>query len=438
MAGKLGFGLMRLPRRGVKIDVNQVSQMVDLFLDAGFTYFDTARIYPGSETATRKSSGRYNSANSLQMSRGKVDTMKRILANMLACSAVALALGLAACGGSSSGSASASSASSSATSESASSSAASASASSAAQSQGIDYMTLVNKLNPLPEGWEDAVEIVHMTNSEGSDVEVEKKAYDAYLELKADLEKEGVYVDLDSAYRNVADQERIMKEFTEEYGADYAKKTVAPPGYSEHHTGLALDLYLVIDGKEVDENEDMMKYPEVWEKIHAKLAEHGFILRYLDGDEHITGYAYEPWHIRYLNDPAIAKEIMDAGITFEEYKSGKVMPEVSYDYGTSDLYTAEELKQAAIQVKCEFATFAGCELHSLRYAGDEFNTPENLEWLKSLDEGRSFVQVAKFTTDFHSPVEGGGAWEPDTEMKDWEWWLAREEGKGWLLVTFGY
>ena len=52
--GKLGFGLMRLPRRGVKIDVAQVSQMVDLFMDAGFTYFDTARVYPGSETATRK------------------------------------------------------------------------------------------------------------------------------------------------------------------------------------------------------------------------------------------------------------------------------------------------------------------------------------------------------------------------------------------------
>lgn len=52
--GKLGFGLMRLPRKGVKIDVDQVAQMVDLFLDAGFTYFDTARIYPGSEAATRK------------------------------------------------------------------------------------------------------------------------------------------------------------------------------------------------------------------------------------------------------------------------------------------------------------------------------------------------------------------------------------------------
>lgn len=52
--GKLGFGLMRLPRRGVKIDVAQFSQMVDMFLEAGFTYFDTARVYPGSESATKQ------------------------------------------------------------------------------------------------------------------------------------------------------------------------------------------------------------------------------------------------------------------------------------------------------------------------------------------------------------------------------------------------
>ena len=51
---KLGFGLMRLPRRGVAIDLEQVKIMVDLFLDAGFTYFDTAFVYPGSETAVRK------------------------------------------------------------------------------------------------------------------------------------------------------------------------------------------------------------------------------------------------------------------------------------------------------------------------------------------------------------------------------------------------
>ncbi len=53
-AGKLGFGLMRLPRKLGRIDIDQVARMVDLFMDAGFTYFDTARVYPGSEAATRK------------------------------------------------------------------------------------------------------------------------------------------------------------------------------------------------------------------------------------------------------------------------------------------------------------------------------------------------------------------------------------------------
>ena len=51
---KLGFGLMRLPKKGLSIDVEQMKKMVDLFLEAGMTYFDTAFVYPGSETATRK------------------------------------------------------------------------------------------------------------------------------------------------------------------------------------------------------------------------------------------------------------------------------------------------------------------------------------------------------------------------------------------------
>ena len=104
-------------------------------------------------------------------------------------------------------------------------------ASDSAQAEtGIDYMVLVNQNNPLPDGWEDRLETVHMTNSIGDDVEVEKKAYDAYLQLKAELEEEGVYVDLDSARRSVAEQERIMKDFTEKYGEEYARVTVAIPG----------------------------------------------------------------------------------------------------------------------------------------------------------------------------------------------------------------
>ena len=315
---------------------------------------------------------------------------------------------------------------------------ASAVCASADQKDSIDYLVLVNKLHPLPEDWEEKLETVHMTNSIGDDVEVEAKAYDAYLQLKEALEKEDVYVDLDSARRSVADQQRIMDDFTEEYGADYARKTVAEPGYSEHHTGLALDLYLIVDGEDLVENEDMIQYPEIWEKIHEKLPEYGFILRYLDGKEHITGYGYEPWHIRYVDDADIAREIMDAGMTFEAYLGEAEDTDVEIDYGQSELYSQEELEEAAVQIKCQFASWEGCELHTLKYAGDACNTEENIAWLNSLDEGAGYTQAAEFTGSFHSPVEGGGAWEPDQEYEDYQWWLARTDESGWEIVSWGY
>ena len=190
----------------------------------------------------------------------------------------------------------------------------------------IDYMVLVNQNNPLPDGWEEALETTTITNSVGDEVYVENKAYEAYCALKEAVEKdlEGyekgeVRLELDSAYRSVASQQKIVDEFTEKYGEDYVKKYVAVPGYSEHHTGLALDLYFTIDGKDVYENEDLVQYPEIWDAIHARLPEYGFILRFTKDGEAITGYAYEPWHIRYLDSPEIAKEITDKGITLEEY-----------------------------------------------------------------------------------------------------------------------
>ena len=190
----------------------------------------------------------------------------------------------------------------------------------------IDYMVLVNKESVLPDGWEEALDLTTITNSVGDEVQVESKAYDAYCALKEAVEKdlEGyekgeVKLELDSAYRSVAAQQEIVDDFTEKYGEDYVKQYVAVPGFSEHHTGLALDLYFTIDGKDIYENEDLVQYPDIWEVIHARLPEYGFILRYTEDGEASTGYSYEPWHIRYLDSPEIAKEITDKGLTFEEY-----------------------------------------------------------------------------------------------------------------------
>ena len=311
---------------------------------------------------------------------------------------------------------------------------------------GIDYLALVNKEHALPEGWEEAVQIEHFVNSEGWDVDVEAKAYEAYLALKEDLEADDVFVDLDSAYRSVEAQQKIVDDFTEEYGAEYVKLYVAVPGYSEHHTGLALDLFLIIDGKGVYYNEDMVKYPEVWEKIHAKLADHGFILRYLPGKKIETGYSYEPWHIRYLDDPAIAHQIMDEGITFERYLDAldPMIADAVVDYGTSELYAESDMDSALDVVLGEFKTWTGCALKRFAFAGDEACGAEELEYVNSLraEDTDEFDQAIVFTSDFHSPSEEeseGTAWEADTDYEGWSWHLGRTGADGaWSLLTWGF
>ena len=312
------------------------------------------------------------------------------------------------------------------------------------QESSIDYKALVNKTHELPAGWEDALRIVSFKNTEDWDVEVEAKAYNAYLGLKEDLEAEGVYVDLDSAYRSIEEQQRIVDDFTKKYGEEYVKKYVAVPGYSEHHTGLALDLFLIIDGKGVYENEDMVKYPEIWDKIHAKLADHGFILRYLPEKKIETGYSYEPWHIRYIDDVDAAREIMEKGITYERYLNelDPMIADCTVDYGTSKLYTEPDIDGAIDPILAEFSTWEGCTLKSLAFT-DDATCKKELESANALrDEGtEEFTQALVMTSVFHTPGEAeaeGTAWEPDTDYEDWTWLLARTSSDdSWQLLTWG-
>ncbi len=360
--------------------------------------------------------------------------MKRLTALLLACLVAAAAFA----GCSKSAKKNDTSAASSAASATADEASKPASTSDEAMADGIDYMVLVNKTNALPQDWEEKLTTVHMTNSVGVDVEVEQKAYAAYLELKADLEKENIYVDLDSARRSVAEQQRIMTEFIEKYGAEYAAKTVAQPGFSEHHTGLALDLYLIVDGQDVTENEDMVQYTDIWAKIHEKLADYGFILRYLEGSEHITGYGYEPWHIRYIDDPATAKQITDEGVTFEEYLGKASSNEVQIDLGTSEKFSQDELEAAAVTIKCQFAAWEGCELKSLRYAGDEAVTEEKLTQLKAKSPSLDASKVVCFLMDFStSETNAETALEPNRDYTDYQWWLSKSKD-GWQIADQGY
>ena len=187
-----------------------------------------------------------------------------------------------------------------------------------------DYMVLVNKQSKLPSDWEDRIELVDVYTGLDETYKVEKKTAEAYEKLREDLrENDHIIIELDSTYRTVKRQQEIWDEFEKEKGLEYAQKYVAVPGTSEHHTGLAIDVKIVKDGEIIDDNDDMTAETEIFSKVHAKLAKYGFILRYPVGKEDITGYGAEVWHFRYIDSPEIAKEIMDKGITFEEYLESK-------------------------------------------------------------------------------------------------------------------
>ena len=186
-----------------------------------------------------------------------------------------------------------------------------------------DYMVLVNKQSKLPDDWEERIELVDVTNGLGETYQVEKKTAEAYGKLREDLSNDGIIIELDSTYRTVTRQQEIWDNFLKEHGEEYTKKYVAVPGTSEHHTGLAVDVKIIKDGKVIDDNDEMTAEKEIFSKVHAKLAKYGFILRYPEGKEDITGYGAEVWHFRYIDSPEIAKKIMDNGLTFEEYLQNK-------------------------------------------------------------------------------------------------------------------
>ena len=186
-----------------------------------------------------------------------------------------------------------------------------------------DYMILVNKQSKLPDDWEDRIELVDVYTGLDETYKVEKKTAEAYEKLRQDCEKDHIIIELDSTYRTVKRQQEIWDEFEAEKGLEYAQKYVAVPGTSEHHTGLALDVKIVKDGVIIQDNDEMTAETEIFSKVHEKLAKYGFILRYPVGKEDITGYGAEVWHFRYIDNPEVAKEIMDKGITFEEYLQNK-------------------------------------------------------------------------------------------------------------------
>lgn len=183
----------------------------------------------------------------------------------------------------------------------------------------MNYLILVNPLHRIPADYCDNLELVEMRGYDDEIFQVEKQTAAQFRKLQNETAQKGIEILLSSAYRSVEKQQAIKEELTAEYGEEYGKQFVAAPGYSEHHTGLALDFVAKIDGKWLIENKEIFDRAEELQPVYDILPRYGFILRYLKGKEEITGYPAEPWHIRYVGDPAVAAKITARGITLEEY-----------------------------------------------------------------------------------------------------------------------
>lgn len=118
-------------------------------------------------------------------------------------------------------------------------------------------------------------------------------------------------------------------------------------------------------------------------------------------------------------------------------------PLVEIDYGVSEIYSEEDIDAAIALINEEFKGWDGCVMRNIRYAGDEVNNAENVAWLNEIAKEKpdgDYTDCIEFFTDFHSPVdsEEAGAWEPDTDYNDYQWWLGRADGSDWTLISWGY
>lgn len=173
-------------------------------------------------------------------------------------------------------------------------------------------LILVNKYNYLYETYEPENIVTIPSRYAYSDNKAPQEILDYYKEMFNAAEKDGIDLIISSAYRDYKDQEETYNYYKKTKGEEYAKNYASIAGYSEHQTGLAFDILTTKTSTKDFDNTKEAK----WLKENAY--KYGFILRYPEGKENITGYDYESWHYRYVGIEA-AQVIHDENITFDEY-----------------------------------------------------------------------------------------------------------------------
>lgn len=179
-------------------------------------------------------------------------------------------------------------------------------------------LILVNKQNPIDEDYvpKEMTSVKYYWDySQPLYRQMIKEAAEAFDKLSEAAAEEELEIVVTTAYRSYQFQSDLYYGYVNSQGQEAADKFSAKPGYSEHQTGLAAD----VSNSDVDyELTDKFGDTEAGKWMQKNAHKYGFILRFPKDKEDITGYLYEPWHLRYVGKD-VAKYIYNEDITLEEY-----------------------------------------------------------------------------------------------------------------------
>lgn len=175
-----------------------------------------------------------------------------------------------------------------------------------------EKLMLVNKYNYLPEDYNPS-DIVEVKNwyCYGEN-KIKNEVYQKFIEMFNAAETSGQKIIISSGFRTYEEQKETYNSYVDRYGVKKADTLAARPGFSEHETGLTLDITTGNATKDTFEDTEAFKW------LNENSYKYGFILRYPKDKEDITGYDYEPWHYRYVG-VEVATKIHELDITFDEY-----------------------------------------------------------------------------------------------------------------------
>ncbi len=173
-------------------------------------------------------------------------------------------------------------------------------------------LVLVNKFYKLPDDYTpSSIKTFSKTYAYG-EVKAEETCYKAFIEMANAAKKDDITLILTSGYRTKESQKSVYDDFKNKKGIEYADEFAAREGHSEHETGLALDILTY------NAYTNTFKETKAYSWLQAHASEYGFIERYKEGLEYMTGYAPESWHYRYVGKD-VAKAIETLDITYDEY-----------------------------------------------------------------------------------------------------------------------